>query len=515
MVFQVSREVPGNISVGTAEVIHDENLAPWHDAERTQPVTSLEFDAALLQPPLDRFSGEGGVTVYIQNLSDIDLTPIAPCNDVNAPDGTRIGFNHALLEEPVTFDHLGSTCERDMVLAPGQMVLAFVVVSDISPDLPPGDYSFTALFGAVGEGEVPESGLVLLGDNFDLSSGATTNRRSPSVAYNSQDNQYLAAWFDSRNPGTNDIFGQRVSAAADLLGDNIAMQEFSASQSSPVVAYGSVQNSYLAAWQTQQSGFFNQARGKIVPADGVVAVDDLFLIDGGLEIDVAYSPTSDMYLVTGRAGAIVGASFDGNGAPVDPQVAFSAGGAPAPNGGVGYNSNDNEFLVTWRDQTEDNLKARRVSPGTGLLGDPFVITPEFPESGRAADVAFDPVNNRYLVVYGVFDSGNIKGQFVGADGALIGEAFEIAADLATRAIPAIAYSAADQAYLVAFKDASSIAGQMVQADGTVVGARLLIGDATSINGHPAVAYNSQTGEFLVVWSDNRNLEAGEQTSSAR
>src|SRR5262245_55664982 len=37
---------------------------------------------------------------------------------------------------------------------------------------------------------------VLLGNNIDVSSGLTLQRRSPSVAYNSANNEYLVVWFD-------------------------------------------------------------------------------------------------------------------------------------------------------------------------------------------------------------------------------------------------------------------------------------------------------------------------------
>jgi len=63
----------------------------------------------------------------------------------------------------------------------------------------------------------------LIGNNIDVSSGSTVQRLSPSVAYNSANNEYMVVWFDLRNVATtgNDIFAQRLSAIGGLIGANI------------------------------------------------------------------------------------------------------------------------------------------------------------------------------------------------------------------------------------------------------------------------------------------------------
>ena len=66
---------------------------------------------------------------------------------------------------------------------------------------------------------------VLIGSNFDLSAERTLQRLAPVAAYNSVNNEFLVVWFDTRNPGDNDIFAQRVSPAGALLDGNIAIFE--------------------------------------------------------------------------------------------------------------------------------------------------------------------------------------------------------------------------------------------------------------------------------------------------
>src|SRR5947199_10785117 len=87
---------------------------------------------------------------------------------------------------------------------------AWIVVLSVFPVI-----FFTSSFYA----QVP----VLIGNNIDVSSGLTLVRRSPSVAYNIANNEYLIVWFDLRNQATtgDDVFGQRVSADGSLLGENI------------------------------------------------------------------------------------------------------------------------------------------------------------------------------------------------------------------------------------------------------------------------------------------------------
>ena len=152
-VFQTSRQVPSALIFSEVEVLSSSDLGLYHDREAAIPATSLQFTALNLQPPLiPRVPDE---TVYIRNESDpgIELTLIEPCREVrDAVSGSRIGFMN-----PQIFDiggqHRGDVCEGQR-LAPGEMVRALVNIHDLEPGLQPGEYPFTAVFGAVGS-DVP------------------------------------------------------------------------------------------------------------------------------------------------------------------------------------------------------------------------------------------------------------------------------------------------------------------------------------------------------------------------
>ena len=123
-------------------------------------------------------------------------------------------------------------------------------------------------------GLAKEQQLRLIGSSFDLSTGMTTQRSSPSVAYNSTNNEFMVAWFDTRNPGNNDIFGQRISSAGALLGANFPIIEFADAQTDPIVVHNSVDNEYLVGWKTQQPGFFNDVQWvHMLPGQGLGRVE--------------------------------------------------------------------------------------------------------------------------------------------------------------------------------------------------------------------------------------------------
>lgn len=351
--------------------------------------------------------------------------------------------------------------------------------------------------------------IVRRGTNFDLSSGSTTQRQSPSVAHNAIDNEYLAVWFDARNPGANDVFGQRVSTTGTLLGGNIPIIEIADAQIDPVVAHNGTNNEYLVAWRTQQQGAFNALHGRRLSRSGALLGPDFFILNSGFEGSVVHNPTTNEYLLTGRNPGVRGRRVGSGGALLGQEITIAVGGAEAPNGQVAYNGNANEYLATWRDQVAANLKARRIASDGSLVGNAIVVSPSFPNSfDPTASVAFDPNRNRYLIVFGLFSSNEIWGQFVAAgSGLLDGVNFPIARGLRTRPVPYVAYSASAQVFVVVWNEAGDIQSRLLSAEGARIGSPLLISAGTA-SGDPRSVYNSRTGEVLVVWSDRRNVSRG-------
>ncbi|MDI6795330.1 MAG: Ig-like domain-containing protein [Desulfatibacillaceae bacterium] len=148
------------------------------------------------------------------------------------------------------------------------------------------------------------------------------------------------------------------------------------------------------------------------------------------------------------------------------------------------------------------------------------------------NVAYDPVNQQYLAVYGFeeFQGGQtselgIKGQLFDSKGRPMGEEFGIASDVLSGADvihyrrPAVAFSASQQMYLVAWtdqrnQDSTDIFGQLVGADGTpytpgfepqpgIQNFTIARVEYAPLN-QPDCAWDSINDRFLVVWEDYRD-----------
>ena len=373
--------------------------------------------------------------------------------------------------------------------------------------------------------------LVPVGSNFDLSTGLTTQRRSPSLAFNSVGKEYMVVWNDARNPAINphDVFGQRVSANGALLGANIPIDDSPTNQVEPTVAHNSVNNEYLVVWNARQPDGSGVARGQRISDAGTLLGSDFFVSDGRYDTSVTYGPTANEYLVTSEntspgTRGILGQRISNSGSLLGTEIAIATTGEPDRNGHVAYNSNTNEYLTTWGTHTcivlpvgDCNLQAQHISSSGALAGEIIVI---FPFSAPAVQTAlpspaFDPTNDRYLIVFGVeilFGEIEIKGQFVSSAGQLIGANFTIAQFIptTTRPSPTIAFSDVDDAFVVVWRENNDIVGQLLSVDGSAIGDPLVIATATASIQDPKLATNTQTGEFLVVWADDRNIPQGEQ-----
>src|SRR5204863_660565 len=171
--------------------------------------------------------------------------------------------------------------------------------------------------------------------------------------------------------------------------------------------------------------------------------------------------------------------------------------------------------ATWRDGVDQNLKGHRISARGVLIVTPILISPLFPESSTpTASIAFDPANNRYLIVFARFQGTEIWGQFVSSSGGLIGSNFLIQAVSSRIDSPTVAHSSIDNVFFLVWRDGNDVIGQLLSETGEVLGSPLIIANGTAGPGFalmpPTTVHNTTTGDFLVVWRDNRNIPQGEE-----
>lgn len=379
-----------------------------------------------------------------------------------------------------------------------------------------GKLSIVALVaGTLGVASTALAGLtpLLVGNNIPIDTGKVTNVGGLSIAYNSVDNEFRIAWYDSRIVGQNDVYAQRVGADGKLVGDNVEIIVGPDSSTETSISHDPIKNQYLITWKNQSgspgSPGFNHTYGGIASADGGLVSGFRDLSNGGLEPTLVFNATKGEFFLEARnfagggTAGIRGQRISTEGMPVGGGITIATAGAPAPAGQVAYNSSADQYLATWRDQTAEDLKGRILNADGSYVTNPFQISSIFPESGLAASVAFDPVNDRYLVIFSRFSQGDILAQFVDPGGNLLGPVLTIVESM-DRLSPFVVRNPLNGLYLLAWQESSVGALQvlLLDADAAVLGTPLTVNDANT--SMPRITANPADGSFLLAWVDYTN-----------
>jgi hypothetical protein len=150
--------------------------------------------------------------------------------------------------------------------------------------------------------------------------------------------------------------------------------------------------------------------------------------------------------------------------------------------------------------------------GTGLAqGDDLLISRAQALRASAA-IAYDDHLDRYLVVWADGRQNvlnpDIYGQFISSDGIPQGDNFIIRDESHSLGSPDVAYDTVNQRYLVVWEDGSEddVEGIVLKADGTAYAAAINIADGTSSDScnTPSVAFHPPTATYFVAY---RNYSA--------
>ncbi len=327
-----------------------------------------------------------------------------------------------------------------------------------------------------------------LGQRFPISPVHLSDGREsyPSVAYNSQWQEYLVVWQGDDIPGQVNIYGQFVSHRGALIGSRFLIPAFVGINARPDVAYNPARNEYLVVFD----------RG-----DGTAGLWGIH----GMRLDAYGTP--------------VGAQFT---FVYSTMVSYLA---PA----VAYSTQSGQYLVVWfRDQrvspTQWGIEARTLSGDGSTLGPILEITglQEYLQPGWP-DVAYGRAWDEFLVVWDQYrDSAttdhDIMGQRIGMYGGahLEGPNFPIhntADEEAAAAVAWVSQPSGTGDYLVTcsreYGGLRYVAGQLVTDDGTLHYYYTWISPSNSADPIrvSAVAGNENTHEFLVAWRYGAAIQA--------
>jgi hypothetical protein len=352
-------------------------------------------------------------------------------------------------------------------------------------------------------------------DDIPIST-AENVQTGPAVAHNSLDEEYLVVWQDHRF-GPQEFYGQRVSSSGQLLGGEIAIMEWPVSDSKAIV-YGNggylfVWLESTAGYSATCYGLRLTDEG--VPAGNEIELTTTTVTYD--RIQTVHNQAQDKYLVVWldtRAGIhqIYGRHVSSDG-QLDAEVLLVDRDAKAV--AVTYNTLMDEYLVVWAEydpQAAEDIFGQRLrgddlSPLDGVLS----IYEGSGFQGHPA-VAYSPSANQYLVVWSD-DSGAFKGargQRISADGVLEGPLITVSdtSDTGVADLPDLIYQPGTGAFLAAWDDErtsnSRVYGQWVGDDGALLGENFTFSEVSSWQSAPRLASSETGAGYLVVWGDLRN-----------
>lgn len=185
---------------------------------------------------------------------------------------------------------------------------------------------------------------------------------------------------------------------------------------------------------------------------------------------------------------------------------------------IAYNSQREQYLVVWYNNRagNDDIRAQRLSEYGSPLGGPFYISAGSGADRRFPDVAYNSVQDQYLVVWEHEEAANgksIKGRRISGTGQVL-DANDITIqgpgyNLYTPTKPVVSYASKSDRYLVVWAETwhpmpitYDIYGQVINHLGNLEGGKFSISSGSDLREEPDVAYNRHANRYLVVWQQD-------------
>lgn len=417
-----------------------------------------------------------------------------PGCQVDAPPGEALETTtHALgfCGEPLCF--LASDTLLNTTVAGAQETPALAAAPDGNTLLVFRDRSGVAADAANGDalrGRVFAPSGLALGDDFVIETTTTKVQQTPAVAA-SNGGVFLVVWADNRAAAPDvsgyAIRGRRFASdgrpldAADFVVNRLTTGD----QTSPAVA-ATPDGGFLVVWRdtsrTAPDTSVAAIRARRVGPEGALADMDL------LVNTTTPNDQSEPALAVGAAGQWAVSFTDGS---------FTGG-----------------------DALGTQIRVRLFGPDDTPLGPDARLSARVEGDQRQSDLAFAPEGS-LLVVFTDFQAAGaalgyeIRGRRIGADGAPLGDEFDVATTQGrNQSLAAVTSLDFEGRWLVAFTDDSRVApdisstgvrGRLLGFDGTFDGPDQLLATATT-GAQTSVALPARPGAaVLVAWADSGNV----------
>ncbi|MEJ5310721.1 MAG: sialidase family protein [Anaerolineae bacterium] len=377
----------------------------------------------------------------------------------------------------------------------------------------------------------------LEGDNIPVTL-APGMQAWPVIAAGGVDDAVLVVWQDWRDGVQGDIYGQRFKPGDTFLGIDIPIAGGPGLEKTPAVALWETAGSsvFFVVWEEPVGlgDIYGQrvaSTGQLIGAPFVVNDDPHTQSSPALAVArTASQPVVMALWVDDRVETpgIYGQRLDANARPVGLHVGLTPLDGLQARPVIAYSPLSDRYLVAWHhiDGSGARIMAYSVSGDGALVWSPFAVATGIQTPDLAMDVAWDALNDHFLVVWsdvapGTLDDFNVYGQIVRLDGnELVGDKITVSSAPNQQHAPTVAFSPELARYLVVFESVdatysmTTLRGQFLSDSGvplfTDVSANFLLTfpGANRQARYPDVAYDAASRSFVAVWQDNRTDSAG-------
>ena len=157
----------------------------------------------------------------------------------------------------------------------------------------------------------PDDRAVSTGGGSGTLSNQLRANRTPAIAYNTVDNEFLVVWEGSRRapePLSREIYGRRIAGGSgDFVGGEMAISDggLPTSAENPALAFNPLNNQYLVVWQAEQAGAlaseeFEIFGQRLSSAGAQIGTDDFRISTTGSDGDAARDATNPAVAFAGE-----------------------------------------------------------------------------------------------------------------------------------------------------------------------------------------------------------------------